>query len=172
MLTGPLPEQVDHRNQVSDGAILQGIIPLHRFSRLARLLDSDDGNAQVRLEFRKHKKQRTLAIGKASLEAGLVCQTCLETFKIPLQIGIRLILVNSESELLELRQSEDGLVVDSRLVTLVDLFEDELIISLPMVPKHSSGTCGEFNREPGPADNRETHQPFAALSKMQKDTNL
>ena len=171
MLTGPLPEQVDHRKLVSDRAILQGIIPLHRFSRLARLLENDDGNAQIRLEFRKGKKQQTLVVGKAQLEASLICQACLESLKIPLEVRVRLILVGSVQELLDLKQSEDGLVIDAELVKLVDLLEDELIVSLPMVPRHNLGTCGMFVDKPEQADIEETHRPFAALSIMQKDTN-
>lgn len=171
MLTGPLPEQVDHRRLVSDQAILQGTIPIHRFSRLVRLVESDNGNAQIRLEFRKRKKQQTLVVGKASLEASLICQACLESLTIPLEIAVQLILVSSESELLALKQDEDGLLVDSKLVTLVDLVEDELIVSLPMVPRHSFGTCELFSQKPGQDDMKETHQPFAALSKMQEDSN-
>ena len=171
MLTGPLPEQVDHRKLVSDQAVLQGIIPLHRFSRLARLLESDDGNAQISLEFRKRKKQRPWVLGKASLEVSLICQACLESLKIPLEIEVRLTLVSSGPELRDLAQREDGFVVDTKLVRLVDLFEDELMVSLPMVPRHSFGTCGMFVDEPGQADIGETYRPFAALIKMQEDTN-
>ncbi len=171
MLTGPLPEQVDHRKLVSDRAILQGIIPLHRFSRLVRLLESGDGNVRIRLEFRKRKKQQTLVLGKARFEASLICQACLESLKFPLEIRVRLILVSAEPELRELKQGEDGLVIDAKLVKLVDLLEDELIVSLPMVPRHNFGTCGMFVAKPERADIEETHRPFAALSIMQEDTN-
>ena len=171
MLTGPLPEQVDYRKLVSDRALLQGIIPLHRFSRLARLLESNDGKAQVRLEFRKGKKRQTLVLGKAQLEASLICQACMEPLKIPLEIGVRLILVSSVREIFDLKQSEDGLVIDAKLVKLVDLLEDELIVSLPMVPRHNPGTCEMYVDKPELSDIEETHRPFAALSIMQKDTN-
>ncbi|MCZ6502791.1 MAG: YceD family protein [Gammaproteobacteria bacterium] len=171
MLTGPLPEQVDHRKLVSDRAILQGIIPLHRFSRLARLLESDVGNARIRLEFRKRKRQQTMVVGKARFEASLICQACLESLKIPLEIGVRLILVSSEQELLDLKQSEDGLVIDAKLVKLVDLLEDEFIVSLPMVPRHNFGTCGVFVEMPQQVDIEETYRPFAALPVIQEDTN-
>jgi DUF177 domain-containing protein len=171
MLTGPLPEQVNHRKLVDDRAVLQGTIPLRRFSRLADMLENDAGSVRIRLEFRKQRKQRSLVAGKASLMATLICQACLEPVEISLEIGIRVILVSTQAELLDLKQSEDGLVVEDRLVGLVDLFEDELIVNLPMVPRHSFEACEMITDRPAIVDAGETHRPFAVLSKEQEDTN-
>ncbi|MBQ74453.1 MAG: hypothetical protein CMQ20_05435 [Gammaproteobacteria bacterium] len=172
MLTGPLPERVNHRKLVSDRTILQGTIPLNRFSRLVQSLESDQGTVQTRLEFKKKQKQ-ALVVGEASIEVSLVCQACLEIVKNRMEVGFQLILVNSQRALSELDQSQDGLVVEGELVGLVDLFEDELIISLPMVPRHNEGECESMVEVPGTpdADIRDTHRPFEALSKIQEDTD-
>ncbi len=146
MLIRSLPQRVDHRKLVNDRAILQGTIPLNRFTRLTQSLEGDAGDLLASLEFRKGRRRRTLVVGKANVEVRLVCQSCLDSLVHLLDIEIRLNLVNSYSELLELELDEDGLVVESNLVELVDFYEDELIVNLPMVPRHVKGECQEtFN---------------------------
>ena len=171
MLTGPLPERVDYLKLVSDRAVLQGIIPLHRFSRLAQLLENDNGNVQVRLEFQKARKRRALVVGHASIETRLICQTCLLPLTVPVEVTVRLNLVRSNQALFELNQDEDGLVVEDSLVALVDLIEDELIVNLPMVPRHETACYEETVERPIQAETGETQRPFAALSEMQKETS-
>ncbi len=141
MLTRVLPERIDHRKLVNDGAILQGIIPLNRFARLTQSLEGNEGILHARLEFRRGSKHRTLVVGKANVDVRLTCQSCLDSIVTTLGIDVRLTLVNSDSELLELELGEDGIVVESNLATLVDFYEDELILNLPMVARHEDGKC-------------------------------
>lgn len=182
MLTRPLPERVDHRKLVNDGAILQGTIPLHRFTRLLQSLEGDSGDLRVSLEFRKGRAHKSIVIGKAKGELRLVCQTCLAAVTYLVDVKVRLSLVKSESELCELELREDGLVIESSLVPLVDFYEDELIVNLPMVPRHEEGKCqatlnfvNEFaderiteNDGASPCDgpDNDKARPFAELSEM------
>ena len=146
MLTRSLPQRVDHRKLVNDQAILQGTIPLNRFTRLTQSLEGDAGDLHASVEFRKGNKLRTLVNGKAKVEVMLVCQSCLGSLVHVLEIEIHLNLVNSYPKLRELELDEDGLMVESNLVELVDLFEDELIVNLPMVARHVTGECQDtFN---------------------------
>ena len=172
MLTGPLPERVNHRKMVSDRTLLQCSIALNRFSRLVQLLESNQGNVQTRLEFKKIEKQ-ALIVGEASVEVSLICQACMKMLKYPMEIGFQQILVNSNLALSQLDQGQDGLIVEGELVELVDLIEDELIISLPMVSRHGEAECEsevELHKT-SDEDVRDTHRPFAALSRMHEDTD-
>ena len=158
---------------VNDHAKLEGTIPLERFTRLTQSLKNDKGNVQVELGFRKGRKHRTGIVGKAKVSVGLECQACMDLLVFPLEVEVRLTLVNSEAMLLELPQEEDGLVVEEKLVHLVDLFEDELIIGLPMVARHTDGECGDRYREvedltPLPEADEGTYKPFAGLLNGQK----
>jgi uncharacterized protein len=190
MLTRSLPQRVDHRKLVNDQAILQGTIPLNRFTRLTQSLEGDAGDLHASLEFRRGSKHRTLVIGKAKVEVMLVCQSCLNSLVHVLDIEICLKLVSSSPELRELQLDEDGLLVESNLVELVDLFEDELIVNLPMVPRHVTGGCQDtFNHldkninvginenvdmsfdgstNSNDADEQKV-RPFAALAQLQEE---
>ena len=188
MLTRSLPQRVDHRKLVNDRAILQGTIPLNRFTRLTQSLQGDAGDLHASLEFRAGGKRRTLVVGKANVEVRLICQSCLDSLVHLLDIEIRLNLVSSYPELLELELNEDGLVVESNLVELVDFYEDELIVNLPMVPRHVNGECQDTfnhldknvnvgfsenvdgssgNTDSDDADGQKV-RPFAALAELQE----
>ena len=175
MLTGPLPEQVDHRKLVKDRARLQGTIPLHRFLRLVQSLESDAGEVQAKLEFRRSSQRTASVIATASVNTSLICQSCLGEVNYLLDVRVQLTLVDSDEGLLELDQDEDGFVVADQLVPLVDLLEDELILDLPMVPRHQTDDCqGELaqvaSTKAGKAEvviKEGTYRPFAGLSRRQ-----
>ena len=167
MLTGPLPKLVDYRKLADAKAELEGDIPVAEFKRLAGLLASDGGVVHVRLKFRKGNKQKTLVIGDCSGEIELSCQACLEPMKWAFESKIRMYLVASLDEVLALEQDEDGQVCETDQVELVDLLEDELITSLPMVPRHSPEDCAAPEPVAGPES--ETYRPFAGLAEMTKD---
>ena len=164
MLTGPLPKLVDHRKLAEAKAELDFAMPVASFSRLSELLASDRGEIHARLKFRKGRKQRTLVLGECSGELEVICQTCLETMRVPVATKVRTLLVNDLDELMALDQSEDGLVCETEQVSLTDILEDELIVSLPMVPRHAQGEC--VLAEPVAEPEAETYKPFAGLAKL------
>ncbi len=104
----------------------------------------------------------------------MICQACMGQVDVPMQVEIGLTLVNSEERLLELDLSEDGLLVESKLLPVADLFEDELILHLPMAPRHTDGECATATDIPAAKEETttsqvETHQPFAGLRKLQEE---
>ncbi len=162
---------------VNDHAKLKGTIPLDRFSRLVQSLKSNEGNVQVTLGFRKRGKHRTGVVGKAAVSVSLECQACLESLDYPLDIEVRLTLVNSELVLQELSQEEDGLVIEGKRVQLVELIEDGLILGLPMVARHANGECGERYQEvvnllPQPDADEGARKPFAGLLSSEKKQKI
>ncbi|MEX0941781.1 MAG: YceD family protein [Pseudomonadales bacterium] len=177
MLTGPLPEQVNHRKLAADKVRLDGSIPVAAFERLSGLLEHTRGDIEARLQFRKGTKQKSLVVGAASGTVALICQRCLSPVEVRVQANIKTLLVDGLEELLSLAQSDDGMVCAEDEVVLVDLLEDELILSLPMAPRHEPGpeceasvaSQGEFREDQDvPVD---TYQPFADLAALTQTQN-
>ncbi|MEX2489970.1 MAG: YceD family protein [Pseudomonadales bacterium] len=177
MLTGSLPKQVEYRKLARDRTRLAGDLSIVQLSRFADCLASHQGQVQVTLKFVKGKGGTTRVVGDASTEVTVTCQYCLEEMKVPVEASINLLIVESTEALLALPQGQDGLVCETEHLQLIDVFEDELIVNLPMVPKHTDGQCldvagyvptdvpGRTGEEP----TAETHRPFAGLK---KDLNL
>tara|TARA_A100001011_G_scaffold349220_1_gene387635 strand:+ start:432 stop:701 length:270 start_codon:yes stop_codon:yes gene_type:complete len=81
------------------------------------------------------------------------------TLQVAIDVNTR--LVKSDSELHSLAENIDGMVVDTPRLSLTELLEDDLILVLPMVPRHDV-PCIETLKIVG----SETRRPFADLSKL------
>ena len=81
------------------------------------------------------------------------------TFRLAIDVNVR--LVKSETELQALSPNVDGMVVESPKLSLTELLEDDLILVLPMAPKHEV-PCFELAR----VTETESRRPFANLSKL------
>lgn len=67
----------------------------------------------------------------------LTCQRCLQPFQVPLAFERRLRFVRGEAEAEALdAESEDDVLALSRSLDLRELVEDELLLALPLVPRH------------------------------------
>lgn len=108
---------------------------------------------------------------RAQAEVTLECQRCLQPFVLPLLVENRLEVVRSPSELED--DDETERIVGSPKFDVLELIEDELILSLPSVPKHE--VCISVSGESGPTDQPDAEaaspSPFAALEKLKKDQN-
>lgn len=96
----------------------------------------------------------------------LRCQRCLEPFEYPIDISSTLVFVADESRLPPIEEEDpavDFLVAEASLDVWA-LIEDEVILALPLAPKHEAGQCGSAAAfEPGDATS-----PFADLDQFKK----
>jgi uncharacterized protein len=67
----------------------------------------------------------------------MVCQRCLGPVNVPLQVSREFRFVATE-EMAEIEdeEAEEDVLVSSRDFNLIELVEDELLMALPVVPKH------------------------------------
>src|ERR1700733_1527707 len=119
--------------------------------------------------------------------AWLECQRCLAPYKQAFNVDATYRIVNTEAEAEEFPLDEDevDVIVGSTHFDLIDLIEEELLLNLPLVPKHDvcpevheslvSGVAGEEGEgdeagEDGAEEGGEPDRPnpFAALSALKK----
>ncbi len=160
-----------------DGETLLGAWPLADLTRLAESLYVAPSAAEhVSWQARFGQEE---AVGRPvepwlELEAGthvtLQCQRCLQALHEPLalQRRFRFVASEAEAERLDGESDDEHLVMEPRL-DLHALIEDELILELPLVPRHE-GRCPEPLPQPAaePAAADERPNPFAALAALRK----
>ena len=161
MLSGPLPDSVNFVEYIESGASLRGFVPLSRFVRLCDLIESKEGDVEIELCFVQTNMGSVTAVGTATASVELVCQYCLELTSSRLLIDVNVRLVETDTELYALAPSVDGIVVDIPRLSLTELIEDDLILGLPMVPRHQT-PCTEIIKGKG----KDSRRPFADLSKL------
>ena len=184
MLTGPLPELIDHRKMAGQAGILKGSVPVQQFTRLREMLEAGDGDVHLKLAFSKGGRDRTHVTGVVTARVELICQNCLTRYGQEIGSNVKMDIFPSEESLKaaheaehSLEQSVDGLVCPGKLARVVDLVEDELLLAVPMIPRHDAQACPDNNYEAPaetivePVDDRTTYRPFADLAKAIDDQN-
>jgi len=172
-MPAPRADKVDVEVLAAEGAALERRFSLAEFPRLADVLAAPGGEATARFRF------LTVAEGipgcelEVEAEASLRCERCLEIFDQGLESSTRLAFAAEESD--EGRVPEDFEVVNvgPGRVSLAQLVEDELLLSLPVVALHGEGTpCAARGATDATGAEAvvetETHRPFAGLKDLLK----
>jgi len=112
----------------------RGVVGIERLPRLAQLQCSTEG-----LEY--HLRGGRTGNGKSCLRLSVVgslelpCQRCLDPIRIPIAIDAELQLAQNAREISEADDEIDR-VLASRHMDVASLVEDEVVLALPMAPRH------------------------------------
>lgn len=169
----PDPRALDLRGACAEGLEIEDRWPLAGFSRLAESLSAVPVDETV--AWQAGARLRPVTGGEperwlhlqARTTVPLQCQRCLGPLAQPIEVDRRFLFVADEDEAERLdEESEDDVLVLQPRLNLAELLEDELILALPIVPRHE-GDCPEPLRPAG-ADDAGLPHPFAALAALRK----
>lgn len=147
-----LPQKVDPFRFADNGISLNGSLLIKDMPRLCSSLFSDEGEVSVDMTFEIDEQNIKYIKGHLATHLTLQCQRCLEPFKYEIISDFLLGIVHTEEEAERLPERFDPLVVVDGALMLSDMIEEELIVSLPIVPMHDPKHC-------------QAHLPFESDSK-------
>jgi uncharacterized protein len=170
------PRRLDVEAFAKDGAQLEGDWPLAVFQRLLGSAHSDvppQGDAHWRVSGERRAVRggapQTWLHLHATARLALVCQRCLGPVDAVLEVDRSFLFVAGESaaEQLDADHEEDVLAL-TRSLDLQELMEDELLLALPLVPRHEA--CPKSLDLPCDAEGEgeECPHPFAALAVLKR----
>ena len=157
---------------------LEGRWPLRQFDRLTESAVADAlAAAHGDVAWRARGESRPLRGGdtqpwlhlSATTRVPLECQRCLQAVDVPLAIERSFLFVHGEDAAAQLdTDSEDDVLALTRALDLRELIEDELLLALPIVPRHE--VCPVPLVAPtGPEEPlAEKPNPFAALAALKR----
>lgn len=158
----------------AEGGELSGAWPGHTLARLADSQTLPQDSPPLAVDWQVRGERRAVTGGDPELwlhlEAGtsvwLECQRCLQPFQQPLAVQRRLRFVRDEAQAEALdAESEDDVLALPRWLDLRELIEDELLLSLPLIPRHEQ--CPQPLPQAGadlvPHEAEERPHPFAVL---------
>lgn len=133
-----LPNLIDPLLLADRNASVEGDLPLSICDRLAELLFDNTGYVEVMLHFARNGRLAIIE-GHVSAVLALKCQRCLEAVEWPVSSDIKLGIVSSLDQANSLPDGYDPLLIlEEGKIPLKDIIEDELLLSLPSIPKHES----------------------------------
>jgi uncharacterized protein len=154
------PDRLTGKPLAFAGTVSPGDLP-----RLAETLATPEGELNYTVEAGLDPQRRKVVSCIIEGFVFLTCQVTLDTFRHPVSIDDRLVLVDDESRLPPIEEEsdrEDYLVADAPL-SVLELVEDAVMLALPMVPRKPGLDRGEAARAP------ETPSPFARLASLKRD---
>jgi uncharacterized protein len=137
MLTGTLPHYIDAPKWADREATIQAIAPLSAFARVCEGAVSSEGEVSVDCRVYRDSQHLIVLEGQLQTTVQLVCQRCLSPVASTVDTQMRLWLLFNEGQADRLADDADYLVLDGEgHLSLIEVLEDELILSLPLVALH------------------------------------
>jgi len=149
------------------GELLSGELELAGMRRLAPSLRTTEGSLEATLEFGLDPERIPYLRAHIRGRLVLTCQRCMQPMDFPVDLNSTLGLVNSPAEADALPDHYEPLLVGTGPMTVSDIIEDELLLCLPLVPRHPESQCPAPAQE-GEVKARDTRKPFAVLSDWKK----
>ncbi len=124
----------------------RGATDINAFARLAEALPECRGTIMYQVRGFVDSERHSYVDVEVETVLALVCQRCLGSLRWPLKLGRRLYLAHDEKEA-ERLEADVALVPDAEVlvadaaVDLAALVEDEVLLSLPLIPRHEEGQC-------------------------------
>jgi uncharacterized protein len=147
------------------GEELSGSVPVEELSRLADSLYDTDGALQFDLKGGRDVRQRFRLRLAVNGNIDLQCQRCLGKLVFPVSTQTDLLVLTDDAvgatgEIEDL----DG-VPAAKNTDVWALVEDEVLLALPLAPRHAEGECSPAVKDAGGA----VVSPFAALAKLKQE---
>ena len=122
---------------------LNGEMDLGKLTRLCELLKSDKGSVRASLRFSQQGMGSTAVDLSYEGNLDLVCQRCLESVTEKISGRVLLVILEDDSMVSSAPAGHEPIVLSGARFQPAETVEDELIVSLPLVARHSQvDECG------------------------------
>lgn len=163
-----LPMVVDCEEFVNRQAIWSGSVPLTNCHQLEAMCIPDmPGEVKADLHFGRTEQGFAVITGAVQVRLPVWCQRCLEPMVLELEAPVELhpVLPNRTAPWQE--EKEVVVLDEAGKLSIIDLIEEECLLSCPIVPKHTDKECGVQFEQPAIKSDNETEMkrpnPFNIL---------
>lgn len=165
MLTESLPQRINPRRLARGRAVLEGDLAIERMQRVVPLLYLPSGHVHLRLLFRNARKGRVSIKGDIQTTVEMICQYCLDPVELHIKSTLDL-LVRAYDETADPADDFDELEMTGETVALVDVIEDEILLSLPTIAVHRVDCTARLDYEI--QQEVKADKPFAMLAQLKR----
>ena len=149
------------------GSALHGAWPVSGLLRLREVLRTEDGTLHYELRGVPEQQGHPALRLKVDGVLQLVCQRCLGAleFAFRLEVSLQLAATQAEVDAEPLTAQGPERIVAGREMPVRDLVEDEVLLALPLAPRHERCAGGQAQ-----AIQDEEKSPFAGLRGLVRDS--
>ena len=136
-----IPEHIDPFRFAEQNLRLDGIVKIVDMHRLSASLSSNNAPVEVSLQFGVDEQKITYLKGHLQTKLTLQCQRCMEPLMYEIMSDFSLGIVNTLDEAKSLPEGYEPVLATDGNLALMDLIEDEIILNLPIIPRHEPEAC-------------------------------
>jgi len=137
-----LPITIDPYRSAQRRLVCEGIFESSEMNRLLAACVTCSEFVQVKLEFDVDEQGLITVSGSGSASVELACQRCNEAFEHILELDFCFSPVKDAEAADDLPSLYDAIELDENgEVNLRELVEDELILAIPLIPRHELEDC-------------------------------
>ncbi|GAA6204392.1 MULTISPECIES: 23S rRNA accumulation protein YceD [Thalassotalea] len=137
-----LPITIDPYRSAQRSLECEGIFETSGMNRLLAACESSSEHVHVKVEFGVDELGLVFISAKGSATVVLTCQRCTEAFEHKLLIDFVFSPVKDEEAAENLPSYYDAIELDENgEVNLRDLVEEELLLVIPLIPRHELKDC-------------------------------
>ncbi len=171
-MSQPLPVFLEPLRFAETRRALAGELSLERMERLAEFLYDQEGGVVLSLSFDRDRQGVAHAQMRLEARLRLVCQRCLGPWETHIQRSVQLAFTREPGEAEYLADlGYEPVVLERNELLLQGLVEDELLLALPMIPRHEARDCQpRMSWGEADADSADAKQdnPFAVLAQLKR----
>jgi uncharacterized protein len=161
----PAPEIIDSLQFARSGQSLQGSVPVAGFKRLEDILYDAQGDLDYELKGGRDARSRPQLELTVRGTPHLQCQRCLGLLEYALEVRTVLLVIApgaSAEEDIDDPEAPDVIEASTEL-DVATLIEDEVLLSLPLAPRHQEEVCASHGAERARDEVRSAFSRLAAF---------
>ena len=183
-MSNRLPVEVNPFRLIEQRRQLSGKVKPNSLPRLQELLveEQDKSEFEVALDFDYSPSKLPMISGTVCGTVALECQRCLKPVQVQLNTQLNVVVTSSQTDRQPEEEGYEICIVEDERLFLQDFIEDEVLLALPVVPRHEScepvKALREISTEESISNTPDTHtehqqeeereNPFAALKDWKK----
>lgn len=136
-----IPEHIDPFRYAEQNLQLDGFVKIQDMPRLGSIVHSTDETVEVNLCFGVDEQGINFLKGHLNTKLTLQCQRCMELFIYEIISDFSLGIVNTLDEANALPEHYEPALAKENSLALRELIEDEVILNLPIIPRHEPEDC-------------------------------
>lgn len=152
------------------GGVLRGSIVLSEMARLREALPKDAGTASYHIRGFLDARERPAIELDVGAEVTVACQRCLGPMAVRVASQRTVVFQSGADEFAPMDDEDESedIVPEVQQLDVRQLVEEELLLSLPISPRHEEGNCegdAAMKQDDSPA---ESASPFAILGSLRR----
>ena len=162
------PLIIDPVRFARDGSSVAGELPLSGMPRLKDLLSDREGAVSYAVQGYMSAKGQPVLRVSLTADLAVPCQRCLEELRLHVDTRREIVLLArvTDADPSEGEDDDIDFMPSTGSLDLHDLVEQEVVLSLPMAPRHAEAAC---RLQPVATNAGERSSPFSTLAGLKKE---